>query len=53
MTDQEILKHYDNMVEIYGELLPHPEHEPIRFQHYVKTYFYYHVTKDETQSNSV
>ena len=53
MTNEEIVKHYERMVEIYGDSLPHPEHEPIRFQHYVKTYFFYHVVKNETESNSV
>ena len=41
MTDEEILYHYNRMVEIYGDL-PNPEHEPIRFAYYVKLYKYYH-----------
>lgn len=43
MTDEEVLAHYEKMVEIYGDSLPHPEHEPKRFAHYVKMYRYYHI----------
>ena len=43
MTDQEVLQHYEKMVEIYGDLVPHPEHEPVRFAYYVKLYRTYHV----------
>ena len=40
MTDEEVLKMYEDMLEYFGEL-PNPEHEPIRFRHYVKVYRYY------------
>ena len=41
MTSEEILHHYNRMVEIFGEL-PDPEHEPIRFKYCVKLYRYYY-----------
>ena len=40
MTDEEVLKMYEDMLEYFGEL-PNPEHEPRRFAHYVKVYKYY------------
>jgi len=43
MSDDELIEIYNEMVEIYGDLLPHPEHEPIRFAYYVKLYKTYHV----------
>jgi hypothetical protein len=46
MTDEEILKIYEEMKEAYGENLPHPEHEPIRFSYYLKIFKRYH--KNET-----
>ena len=30
MTDQEVIAKYEEMREHYGDLLPHPEHEPIK-----------------------
>ena len=42
MSDEEILKHYERMKELYTDL-PNPEQEPIRFAYYVKLYRYYHV----------
>ena len=41
MTDQEILHHYNRMVEIY-KVLPDPEREPFRFAYYVKLYRFFH-----------
>ena len=40
MTDQEIQKAYDKMVEMWGDKLPNYEHEPIRFAFYVRMYKY-------------
>ena len=40
MSDEEVLKMYDDMVEHFGEL-PNPDHEPIRFAYYVRLYKYY------------
>lgn len=41
MTDEEILKAYEEMVERWGDALPNPEHEPRRFAYFVKLYNYY------------
>lgn len=38
MTDEEVQKIYDEMVEMWGDRLPNPEHEPIRFGYYVRMY---------------
>lgn len=46
MTNEEIEKHFQRMIEIYGDSLPNPEQEPLRFQFYVKMYFHYHVTSE-------
>ena len=43
MTNEELIHHYNRMVEIWGDDLPSPEHEPVRFVHYVKLYKYYHL----------
>lgn len=43
MTDEEVLHQYNKMVEVFGDQLPHPVHEPIRFAYYVKLYKTYHV----------
>ena len=40
MTDEEIIKMYNDMLEYFGQL-PNPEQEPIRFAYYVKMYRYY------------
>jgi hypothetical protein len=42
MTNEEVLHHYNRMVEIYG-VLPDTEHEPIQFAHLVKMYKHYHL----------
>lgn len=43
MTDEEVLYHYNKMVEIFSSDLPDPDHEPRRFAFYVKLYKYYHL----------
>jgi len=40
MTDEEILKFYDEMHLFYGGL-PNFEHEPIQFANHVKLFKYY------------
>jgi hypothetical protein len=42
MSDEEILYHYNRMVEIFGTL-PNPEHEPRQFQYFVMLYQKYHI----------
>ena len=44
MTDDEVMKMYEEMLEYFGQL-PHPEHEPIRFAYYVKLFRYYKERK--------
>ena len=46
MTDEEVLKLYDEMVEMYGDKLPNPEHEPRQFQYYIKLYKNINVAKN-------
>lgn len=41
MNDEELLKHYERMVEIYGTL-PDPDHEPKQFAHLVRLYKTYY-----------
>ena len=45
MTDEEILHYYNMMALVYGDELPHPEHEPRRFEYYLKLFRYYHDNK--------
>ena len=40
MTDQEIEQAYNEMVDWWGDKLPNPEHEPKRFDYYVRMYRY-------------
>jgi hypothetical protein len=40
ITEEQILKLVEDMERMLGPL-PHPEHEPIRFAHYLKLYKYY------------
>ena len=49
MTDDEVLKIYNEMVEEYGNKLPNPDHYPKVFQYYVKLYLHYrkHNPKNE------
>jgi hypothetical protein len=46
LTDEEVLKMYEDMLEYFGEL-PNPEQEPRRFAHYVKVYKYYNARNEE------
>jgi len=41
MTDQEVEKMYNDMLEHFSGEMPCFEHEPIRFAAYVKMYKYY------------
>lgn len=40
MTDQQIEEAYNEMVKMWGDKLPNPEQEPIRFAYYVRMYRY-------------
>ena len=41
MTNEELINHYNRMVEIWGDNLPNIDQEPIRFAYYVKLYRMY------------
>lgn len=47
MTDEEILKAYEDMKKEWGDNLPNFEHEPRRFAYYVKLWKYYKERKNE------
>lgn len=46
MTEEEILKMYDEMLKMFGDKLPDPEHYPIQFAYYVR--LYKHFTRTDT-----
>jgi len=41
MTDEQIEAAYNEMVEMWGDRLPNPEQEPLRFAYYVRMYKYF------------
>lgn len=45
MTDEQALSIYEDMKRIYGQNLPDPDHEPIRFKYYYTLYKKYHGEK--------
>jgi hypothetical protein len=47
MTNEEIEIAYNEMVEMWGDKLPNPEQEPIRFAYYVRMYKYYKEKNNE------
>ena len=51
MTDEEVLKFYDELVEHYGSL-PNFEHEPIQFANCVKLYKYYKEQRGRSETSS-
>ena len=46
MEKEELEKIHQEMVDIFGDHLPNPEQEPIRFAYYVKLYKYYYRPSD-------
>jgi len=38
MNNEEIISLYNSLVEEFGDKLPDPEQEPIRFAYYVRLY---------------
>lgn len=49
MSNEEVMYHYNRMVEIWGYRLPNLEQEPIRFEYYVKLYkMYFMKVNNET-----
>jgi hypothetical protein len=47
MTNEEIENAYNEMVEMWGNRLPNPEHEPLRFAYYVRMWKYYKEKNNE------
>jgi hypothetical protein len=43
VTEEELIKVVEEMEEMFGDSLPSPEHEPIRFAYYVKLYKFYKI----------
>lgn len=41
MTEEQIMKAYEEMIELFGDKLPNPEHYPRMFAHFVLLYKYY------------
>lgn len=50
MSDEELEKIGQHMVELYGDKLPDPEHSPMVFDYFVKMYKFYHM-RNENVSN--
>lgn len=48
MTDEQALEMYEALKTYFGDDLPDPEHEPIRFAYYVKVYKYYNQPVEES-----
>lgn len=46
MSEEELLRHYEKLLEIYGDDLPNPEQEPLRFKYFVTLYKYFDMAKD-------
>ena len=49
MSEEEIIKMYDDMVTMWGDKLPNHEHEPLRFAYYVRMYRYLKEHNDRTK----
>lgn len=41
ISSEEIEKHVSSLFDMFGDLLPDPTHEPKKFQHCLKLYYYY------------
>lgn len=50
MTDEEIIKFYEELVEFYGDKLANFEHYPRQFANQVKLYRYYKGKQNENRS---
>lgn len=42
MTDEQAERIVDELVDIWGDKLPNPDHEPLRFKYYLKMFRYCH-----------
>jgi hypothetical protein len=50
MTDEEIIKFYEELVEFYGDKLANFEHYPRQFANQVKLYRYYKGKQNENSN---
>ena len=48
MTDEELISRVNEIEEKMGSL-PSPEHEPLRFKHFVKMYNFYKSRENDEQ----
>ena len=51
MTDDEIIKFYEELKEWFGESLANFEHHPLQFAYQVKLYRYYKERKENEDSS--
>lgn len=51
MSDEEIEKVYNEMVIMFGDNLPNPEHYPKGFAHYVNLWKFYTSRKPTIEEN--
>ena len=49
MSDDEVLKHYDKMVEIFGDALPDPDVFPKCFGYFCKLYQRFHMEMSDVE----
>lgn len=40
MTDEEVLKIYEEMKEMFGDKIPNPDHSPRQFEYFLKLYWH-------------
>lgn len=52
MTEEEVIKFYEELEEFYGDNLANFEHHPRQFANQVKLYRYY-MKRDENESSTV
>jgi hypothetical protein len=50
MTNEEVEKYYNELVEFYGDKLANFEHHPKQFANQVKLYRYYKEKQNEDRS---
>jgi hypothetical protein len=52
MSDEDIIKIYNDMVDLFGaEAIPNPEHYPRSFQYYLKLYQHMKTRNDDSTKN--
>jgi len=50
MTDEQVLKIYEELKEQFGDKLPDPEHYPRTFEYFIR--LYKHCKRNESNPNS-